>query len=264
MNGRGTDDQLQASAVGSFTALPVPETLRASFSAAWMHRMPADLAAPVVITPDATIDLQWIDGVLRIAGPDSAAHAEQLAPGSTVIGLRFRTAVAASWLGLSVHEIANGRPGLDDLWGRRARQLSSRTADLRDASAVLAVLAEELARLPASQERADPAMCAAFELVRNGLAPDVPLIPFLQRALHMSERTLRRRFDEHFGYGPRTLDRILRFQRFLRLSRSNRSAPMARLAAEAGYADQAHLIRESRRMTGATPLMLARMVGAEA
>ena len=47
-------------------------------------------------------------------------------------------------------------------------------------------------------------------------------------------------------------ERILRFQRFLRLL-SNGRAPLSALAVEAGYADQAHLAREVRRISGRSP-----------
>ena len=57
--------------------------------------------------------------------------------------------------------------------------------------------------------------------------------------------------------GSKTLDRILRFHRFRRLRRQQSDASAALLAIEAGYADQAHLIRESRRLTGVTPSALA-------
>lgn len=98
-------------------------------------------------------------------------------------------------------------------------------------------------------------------MIERGPPHGAPLVPWLARALEMSERTLRRRFDESFGYGPKTLDRILRHQRFLRLSiRSDDSTAM--LASEAGYADQAHLIRESRRLTGNTPQELNRLLSA--
>jgi transcriptional regulator GlxA family with amidase domain len=73
----------------------------------------------------------------------------------------------------------------------------------------------------------------------------------------MSERTLRRRFDESFGYGPKTLDRVLRYQRFLRLARLSHG-PTEILAAEAGYADQPHLVRESQHLAGYTPLEVER------
>ncbi|TIW11321.1 MAG: AraC family transcriptional regulator, partial [Mesorhizobium sp.] len=96
-----------------------------------------------------------------------------------------------------------------------------------------------------------------FDVIHEGLPPGTPLVPFLQRQLHMSERTLRRRFEDAFGYGPKTLDRILRFHRFRRMLRQQGEASTALLAIEAGYADQAHLIRESRRLTGVTPSALA-------
>jgi len=70
-----------------------------------------------------------------------------------------------------------------------------------------------------------------------------------------SERTLRRRCQEAFGYGPKTLERILRFQRFVRLL-SNGRVPLSVLAIEAGYADQAHLAREVRRLSGQSPRTL--------
>lgn len=50
--------------------------------------------------------------------------------------------------------------------------------------------------------------------------------------------------------GPKTLQRVLRFQRFMR------AAPRVELAgaaALAGYADQSHLSRETRRLAGMSP-----------
>ncbi|MFS4516626.1 helix-turn-helix domain-containing protein, partial [Delftia tsuruhatensis] len=66
-------------------------------------------------------------------------------------------------------------------------------------------------------------------------------------------RSLRRLCHAQFGYGPKTLERVLRFQRLLALARSDRQAGLAALAAEAGYADQAHLSREVRALCGITP-----------
>jgi hypothetical protein len=56
-----------------------------------------------------------------------------------------------------------------------------------------------------------------------------------------------------FGYGFKTPDRILRFQRFFRLAEQSAHPRLVELAAQAGYADQAHLTREVQRLCGATP-----------
>ena len=64
----------------------------------------------------------------------------------------------------------------------------------------------------------------------------------------LGERQLRRRCEAAFGYGPKTLARVLRLQRALALARAG--TPFAAVAADAGYADQPHLSREVRALTG--------------
>jgi AraC-like DNA-binding protein len=68
------------------------------------------------------------------------------------------------------------------------------------------------------------------------------------------------------GYGPKTLQRVLRFRRFV--SRIDAGLPagaerhdLATLAVQAGYADQAHLTRECQALAGLTPAALARQRG---
>ncbi|HEY4281329.1 MAG TPA: helix-turn-helix domain-containing protein, partial [Conexibacter sp.] len=71
----------------------------------------------------------------------------------------------------------------------------------------------------------------------------------------VSERALQRRFAQDIGYGPKTLQRVLRFQRFLRALHGT-DADLAGAAALAGYADQSHLSRETRRLADLSPLQL--------
>ena len=71
----------------------------------------------------------------------------------------------------------------------------------------------------------------------------------------VSERALQRRFAQDVGYGPKLLQRVLRFQRFMR----ELAAPpveLARAGLLAGYADQSHLSRETRRLAGLSPRQL--------
>jgi transcriptional regulator GlxA family with amidase domain len=83
----------------------------------------------------------------------------------------------------------------------------------------------------------------------TGLAP----------TLTVSERQLRRRFDAAVGYGPKTLQRVLRFRRVIDLLTAAPGATdLADLAVLAGYADQAHLTRETTRLAGLPPAALAR------
>ena len=80
----------------------------------------------------------------------------------------------------------------------------------------------------------------------------------LAAGLGVTERSLHRRCTEAVGYGPKTLERVLRFRRFLGLADSvaGAGAGLARLAALAGYADQAHLTRDCVELSGLTPKAL--------
>jgi AraC-like DNA-binding protein len=70
--------------------------------------------------------------------------------------------------------------------------------------------------------------------------------------LGVSERQLRRRFADAVGYGPKRLARVLRFQRFLGLA--EHGGDLARLALDAGYADQAHMTAEVTELAGLSPV----------
>ena len=242
-----------AGMTGRYRERPPPAALARSFACLWVHEAGDEPARPILVPPDGAIDLQWMNGSFRIAGPDTEVHTEFLPAGSRVVGFRFRPAAATAWLGIEAHELTNGRVALDDVWGGNARRLAAGINGDAGVEAMLLSLEEALIRRGdhGSKHPVDRAMAAAFAAMARGLPGGEALIPQLTRTLAISERTLRRRFDAAFGYGPKTLDRILRYRRFVERARGS-DLPLAMLALEAGYADQAHLSREIRRMSGVT------------
>jgi hypothetical protein len=108
--------------------------------------------------------------------------------------------------------------------------MAEEATETRQLGALICALENALARRAPSAGSGYTDMYAAFELLSIGAPPGKSLIPWLMRELGLSERTLRRRFDVAFGYGPKTLDRILRFQRFLHLVRGSPEATAVNLA----------------------------------
>ena len=101
----------------------------------------------------------------------------------------------------------------------------------------------------------DPAINEAASLLRDPAARTEDIAGLVG----LSERQLRRRSHAAIGYGPKTLQRILRFQRFVRLlDASARPPDLASAAALTGYADQSHLTRECVALSGLTPAVLAK------
>jgi AraC-like DNA-binding protein len=82
-----------------------------------------------------------------------------------------------------------------------------------------------------------------------GLAAPGARVAAVARALDLSERQLERLLLHHVGLGPKRLARIARLRTALAVARRG---ALADAAAAAGYADQAHMAREIRALTGAT------------
>jgi AraC-like DNA-binding protein len=230
-------------------ARPAPE-LAPHLLCRWVHVIPQGPALPVVVVPDGCVDLLWAGGRLVVAGPDVTAAHPVLPPGDPVVAVRFRPGAAMRWLGLPMSEITGRQVDLQELrpW---ARDLAGRIGEARMAAERMARLEAGLARIAPQIGPPVPEMALAFRWLGRG--PEEAGLAALRDRLGISERSLRRRCHEAFGYGPKTLDRILRFQRFLRLAAAGEEAGLSALAAAAGYADQAHLTREARRLCGLTP-----------
>ncbi|RVB66322.1 AraC family transcriptional regulator, partial [Mesorhizobium sp. M7A.F.Ca.CA.002.04.1.1] len=77
-------------------------------------------------------------------------------------------------------------------------------------------------------------------------------IASIAERLGWSRKHLAGSFSNAIGMGPKTLSRIVRFNRALGLSRQQ-AVDWADIAADCGYADQAHLVREFRDLAGETP-----------
>lgn len=75
----------------------------------------------------------------------------------------------------------------------------------------------------------------------------------------LSARHCERLFQHHVGVTPKMLSRILRFQRALRHAHGETAGQWAAVAADCGYTDQSHLIRDFAQFAGETPAQLAAM-----
>lgn len=74
----------------------------------------------------------------------------------------------------------------------------------------------------------------------------------LSNAFHYSEKHLRRLFCRHVGVSPKLFSRIVRANHALRLIQRQPQA-FANIAAQAGFFDQPHMIRDFKSICGLTP-----------
>jgi AraC-like DNA-binding protein len=208
--------------------------------------------------PHGAIELSCaIGGLPRVTGPQTAPRVETLAPGTTVVGLRFHLGAASSVLGLPASELVDLTVGADELWRGAATQLGERIAAATSPEEASAILEAAVLDHAAAAPRPDPVVTEVARRLLPGRSDDVAKLP---AELFISERQLRRRVQNGIGLAPKVVQRMLRFQGFLALAhgREGHPAELARLAAEAGYADQSHLTRECLRLAGLAPAALMR------
>jgi AraC-like DNA-binding protein len=230
-----------------------PAALARQLVCLWTQRI-GDGASPYAhrVLPDACVDAVWIgEAAPVVAGPATRAVMLSLPAGALIVGARFRPGWAPNFLGLPADEITDRELPLEEFWRGDAEWLWQRIAAERTAARKLRTIEAALIRRAAGARAADAlAVQAVAWLARNPGGR----VQVLARELELSARQLQRRLAAATGYGPKALHRVLRLQRLLALAgASNGSRCLATLAADAGYADQPHMTREMRALTGLAP-----------
>lgn len=181
----------------SYSESAPPERLAAYVACVWSRSRPA----PIVV-PDGCVDLVWTGGDVVVGGAAGAA------------------------LGMPASELLDSNPALADVWPE-ASEWPERIATVPERAERLATFLDLVGPRLAEAKDPDPlTRSAALALARPRAH-----VGALARGLFISQRQLRRRFDDAVGYSPRTLARVLRLQRFLRIANGGRE--LARAAADA-------------------------------
>ncbi|QOV34767.1 helix-turn-helix domain-containing protein [Streptomyces ferrugineus] len=192
------------------------------------------------VLPDGCMDLLWNDGRLLVAGPDTRAYVTGGEP-SAWMGVRFYPGTAPAILGVPAHEVRDLRVELAELWpASEVRRLCRRIEAAGDPVTALEDVALERAADAVAPDPALRHVVAALDAGRSVAAT--------ADELGLGARQLHRRSLTAFGYGPKTLARILRLRRALALARDG--VGLADTAARAGFADQAHLARDVKELAG--------------
>jgi AraC-like DNA-binding protein len=210
-------------------------------------------ARPLRVLPDGCADLVWDGDALTVVVTVGAPLWLWVPASSSRVGVRLRCGAAAAVLGTPMPELPAGEVRLSELWGADARRAEEVLAETADPDGRREVLERLVARRSAAPDRRVLAAVHALGVTARGAE--------VAEAVGVSERALRRHLVHAVGAGPRQLHRVRRFQRFLRRldPLAARRTSLAGVAADLGYADQSHLGRECRRLSGSSPAALVRV-----
>ncbi len=201
----------------------------------WTHRVGGSDTTHRVV-PDGHADLIFFEsGEIRVAGMHDCVDEPLLTAGTVAHGVRLRPEAVSTAFRLDARDLRNRSV---DVQALEVPSVAALTWEVTEIDSWIATF------------EVDPAVAAATRSLRSG-AP----VRAIARQVGLSERQLQRRFNSAVGLGPKTYQRIARFQRFLETERSGTN--LAERAHRAGYADQAHLTREARQFAGTTPAQLS-------
>ncbi len=208
-------------------------------TAATGHRVP----------PDGCLDIVYDRrNGLRAIGTMTAEQRFDFPEGAYVTGIRFRPGMAGSFLGVSPEELTDASAPLEDLWSRRARELTRRLDDARSIRDAMRILLGNL-RAPAGPPNPVQQAIEAIAAANGNTGLDQAACQ-----ANLSPRHFRRRCLQESGLTPKLLARVLRFRHACRIASAAARLDWSAIALEAEYFDQAHLIRDFRCFTGITPM----------
>jgi len=177
---------------------------------------------------------------------------------SAGVQLNLNPLGAYALLGRPMHELANRTVALEDLLGPEGRRLGERLGAAPSWDVRFALFGAALRARFALEIRASAEVAWAWR--RLEASAGRVQIGELADTIGCSRKHLVAQFRAQIGLPPKLLARILRFQRARTLLARPGARPLE-VALAAGYADQPHLIREFRALTGETPVTFVQSGG---
>lgn len=169
---------------------------------------------------------------------------------SSCVQVNFSPQGGRRFFGVPMRELAERMVPLDALVGAQGMRLRERLGEEHDWERRLDIVEAFVA---ARLDRAR-APCPAIGHAYGRLAQSRgnARIGRVAAELGWSRKHLAEKFRDEIGLSPKAIGRIMRFDAALHLARG-RTGCWAEIAAAAGYADQAHMVREFRELAGSTP-----------
>ncbi|HEX6351636.1 helix-turn-helix domain-containing protein [Actinophytocola sp.] len=196
------------------------------------------------IVPYPNVHLSFGEGRADVNGVVSGYQIKVLEGAAGVFGVAFRPGCFRPFLGAPVSTITDKVVPAAEVFG----------TDLPERPDKAEIEAFLLARLPAPDPRADEAANAVETIATD---PTVTRVETLADVTGTSVRGLQRLFAEYVGIGPKWVIRRYRLHGVTERLAAQEPVDWAALAADLGYADQGHFIRDFKNMFGETPTWYA-------
>jgi AraC-like DNA-binding protein len=208
---------------------------------------------PQLIVPYPNVHLSFLNGVARVRGV-ARGHVVRVLDGEGwVFGVAFRPGCFRPFLDAPMSTLTDRSVAAAEVFGAGVPEEAM--ADAADATARASIV-ESFLR--ACRPTRDPIAETVADIVRR--VADDPAITRVDRladSAGIGVRRLQRLFAGYVGVGPKWVIRRYRIDEATKRMAAGEPVDWAGLAAELGYADQAHFTRDFTAMVGETPTQYA-------
>jgi AraC-like DNA-binding protein len=239
--------------------LPAPD-LALWIECFWTRSSPSAPSGPETyrVLPDGCADVLFELGTgveAFVVGPMTRPLVVPARAETRLLGVRFRPGAAGAFLAVPLRSLVDRRICLDSVWTDSAGTAERVAEAMAAGRAVDAFESELRRRLRRANSSPSPRVRALIESL--AAQPGTSSVAGLAARAGITRQHLRRLFEQHVGYGPKKLARILRLRRALQLLDARGRGTLATVAFDAGYYDQAHMNADFRDLAGCPPLAMA-------
>ncbi len=223
-----------------------------------LHRGLPSQYLTLVITLDEPLGIVWPDGPAgkydaSLSGLHSRAVHIGGSPSRAGVQLALTPAGSRALFGLPPGELAWQVVELDEFLGPSAHRLVDQLREADCWTARFDLVEQALLRQWSAPPPADVRAEVGWAWRRLRETGGAVGVQELAAEVGWSRRHLTDRFTTEFGLAPKVAGRVLRFEQAVARLRQRPGIRLADLAAEVGYADQAHLTREWQAIAGCSP-----------
>lgn len=243
--------------LGGYREFRPPPPLDTCFERLWTfqggtgrHRALPDPDVSIVLKGTANLAGSVYGWDIRVFGPVTKPRMFTPESGETLVAVTLKAEWVKQFLGTPGFEMADCMAPLADVNRPLAETLARAVEGARNPTGALPELTAALARQCPGNGAVNAVQTVAGLIRRAG---GTAAVGGLIEGLHVSERHLLRVFRDAFGFGPKAFARSLRFLNAVDMADRIPGTDWAGIAAESGYFDQSHMIRDFRRFTGLTP-----------
>lgn len=198
----------------------------------------------------------------RIFGVIRGSFSRTLVGEGWIFGVKFKPGGFHPFVGWPVSRLTDDSVGLRDVFGAQGEAVERDILALRDEAALVEVAETFLRGQFPERDHVVELIGRVIECIAAN--PEITRVDDLIIRLRLNKRTLQRIFERYVGVSPKWVIRRYRLHEAADRLASGEAVNWPGMALDLGYFDQAHFIKDFKKIVGTTPAKYSKNASSEA